>query len=85
MSSEEWSQELTFAWWTDACFVRVALCLREREDEACATSHPYCVKSTKQQLTFLRVSLREGEAEAWGLKRCLSWGYVAISFCRNTR
>lgn len=30
MSSEEWSQELTLAWWTDACLVRVALCLRGR-------------------------------------------------------
>lgn len=31
MSSEEWSQELTFACWTDACLVRVALCAGERE------------------------------------------------------
>lgn len=38
-----------------------------------------------EQLTFLRESLREGEDEAWGWKRCLSWGYMAISFCRNTR
>lgn len=42
-------------------------------------------KCALEQLTFLRESLREGEDTAWGWKRCLSWGYIAISFCRKTR
>lgn len=96
MSSEEWSQELILAWWTDACLVRVALCMRwmRKDDTHNLTQHipkadltfffPPC-KRPLGQLTFLSESLREGEDVAWGWKRCFSWGYIAISFCRNRR
>ncbi|KAG7275478.1 hypothetical protein CRUP_022730 [Coryphaenoides rupestris] len=40
---------------------------------------------TSMRLTFLMESLREGEDVPWGRNRCLSWGYMAISFCRKTR
>lgn len=91
MSSEEWSQEFILDWWIDACLVRVALYLRwmTKDDTQFAQHIPKDVffpyTRGLGQLTFLSDSLREGEDIAWGWKRCFSWGYMLISFCRNRR
>lgn len=55
MSSEEWSQELTLAWWTDACLVRVDLCLR-LERVISVISHPY---GNSEEISFPTKELQD--------------------------